>query len=102
MLQDVDVPDKLDTIYWLFQGRGHRESTLTVETAIDLEDDSILAPPPSIPHSPVQAGPDTIDTAVDSRFTDAIWQGNRLVFASTYPCGSGTRKITLGHRAQHG
>ncbi len=89
MFQDDDVPGQLDTIYYLFKG-GVRANTLDIETAFDLEDDSILAP--SIdPPQPVQAGPDTIDTAVDLRFTDAIWQGNRLVFTSTYPCGAGPR-----------
>jgi hypothetical protein len=36
-------------------------------------------------------GSDTIDSAVDSRVTDAVWQANRMVFVSTYPCGTGPR-----------
>ena len=41
------------------------------------------------PPQPDQAGSDTIDTAVDLRPTDALWQDNRFVFPSTYPCGAG-------------
>ncbi len=40
---------------------------------------------------PTQPGPDTIDSAIDLRPTDAVWQGNRLVFVSTFPCGTGPR-----------
>jgi hypothetical protein len=36
-------------------------------------------------------GSDTIDSAVDARVTDAVWQGNRMAFVSTYPCGTGPR-----------
>jgi hypothetical protein len=38
------------------------------------------------PPQPVQEGPNSIGNAVDSRPTDAIAQGNRLIFVSTYPC----------------
>ena len=38
------------------------------------------------PPEPVQEGPNSIANALDSRPTDAIWQSDRLVFVSTYPC----------------
>ena len=45
----------------------------------------------SDPPQPTQPGPDTIANAIDLRPTDAVWQGNRFVFVSTYPCGTGPR-----------
>ena len=42
------------------------------------------------PPQPAQPG-GTISEAVDLRPTDAVWQGNRLVYVSTYPCGVGPR-----------
>ena len=45
-----------------------------------------FTPPASLP-APTQPGaPATISDAVDGRPTDAVWQNNRLVFASTAAC----------------
>jgi hypothetical protein len=59
--------------------------TLNYERVADLTAANIVAPF-ATPPSPNQPGPDVVTTAIDSRPTDAIWQGNRLIFPSTYPC----------------
>ena len=64
--------------------------TGNIGVSYDLSFDDVMAPwldPPQ----PQQAGPDTINSAVDGRPTDAIWQNNRFVTVSTYPCGTGPR-----------
>ena len=61
-----------------------------IGASYDLSGDGVMAPwldPPQ----PRQPGSDTIDSAVDGRPTDAIWQGDRFVTVSTYPCGTGPR-----------
>ena len=46
-----------------------------------------IAAPFATPPDPRQPGaPATITDAVDGRPTDAVWQNDRLVFTSTYPC----------------
>ncbi len=50
-------------------------------TALGISQSFSLPPPPRQPGSPA-----TIAEAVDDRATDALWQGGRLVFVSTYPC----------------
>ncbi|HEX7473356.1 MAG TPA: hypothetical protein VF323_09755, partial [Candidatus Limnocylindrales bacterium] len=64
--------------------------TLAFESFTDLTFDNVMSAAVD-PPQPNQAGPDTIDTAVDLRMTDAIWQANRLVVVATYPCGTGPR-----------
>jgi hypothetical protein len=43
-----------------------------------------LTDPTTFPQ-PRQPGPDTIDQATDGRYTDAVWQSNKLYWVSTYP-----------------
>ena len=65
-------------------------NTIDFGVSSDLTGDEVVAPwldPPQ----PVQDGTDTIDSAVDGRPTDALWQADRLVTVSTYPCGTGPR-----------
>lgn len=63
---------------------------LAVDAAWDLTTDNLLASNQS-PPQPTQPGPDTIASAIDLRVTDAIWEGDRFAFVSTYPCGTGPR-----------
>lgn len=59
--------------------------TLAYERIDDLTGDGVIeafADPPA----PQQPGPDTVTTAIDGRPTDAIWQGDRLIFVSGIGC----------------
>jgi hypothetical protein len=89
VLFDAGTPGQLNTQYVTLIG-SVVAGTLDFESAFDLNVDNVMSPAVD-PPQPNQAGPDTIDTAVDIRITDAIWQSNRLVLVATYPCGTGPR-----------
>jgi hypothetical protein len=59
------------------------ETTDYINLTTDLSFDPLLelGPPPA----PRQPGPDTIDNATDGRYTDAVWQNNKLYWVSTFP-----------------
>jgi len=75
--------------YFSVTGLPSSSTALTVSTLPD----STIAGFGATPPAPQQPGPDTIAMALDGRPTDAIWQNNRLIFASTFGCdpGSGIR-----------
>ena len=64
--------------------------TAAIDAVWDLTTDGVVASwldPPQ----PIQPGGAIGPDIVDSRPTDALWQNDRLVFVSTYPCGTGPR-----------
>ena len=78
----------LDVAYFTTTGSVTKD-TILLQPGWNLTGDGVVtgfADPPV----PIQPG-GTISDAVDLRPTDAIWQGNRLVYVSTYPCGTGPR-----------
>ncbi len=77
-----------DVIYFTEVG-SVEAGTMAFGAFWDLTFNNVVAPALD-PPQPHQTGADTIANAVDSRFTDAVWQGNRLVLVSTYPCESAT------------
>lgn len=62
---------------------GGASTTITIKdlTALGVIDPFAAPPQPQQPGAPA-----TITGAVNARPTDAVWQGNRLLFVSTYPC----------------
>ena len=79
---DNGDPGTLDVAYFILTGSVVKNTTSIA--GWDLTADGIVsafADPPQ----PIQPG-GTITSPLDLRPTDAVWQGNRLVFVSTYPC----------------
>ena len=86
---DNGVPGELNIVLFTVIG-SVVANTFNFGAAFDLTSDGIISPSLD-PPQPIQPGANTIDFALDLRITDAIWQGNRLAFVSTYPCGAGPR-----------
>ncbi len=90
----VQVPATSATVFGVAQhvGAGNAVTAFRItglpstnNVALSRSDTGLFAfadpPAPSQPGTPA-----TIVDAVDARPTDAIWQANKLVFVSTYPC----------------
>jgi hypothetical protein len=72
--------------YTRITGNAAAGGTITLASITDLSFEGVAAPF-ALPPAPAQPGsPATIERAVDQRPTDAVWQGGRLAFVSTYPC----------------
>ena len=82
-----------DQIYFRLTGAGDCPGNFVDGTDLttDLSFAPLLVTGPTngLPPPPRQVGADTIGTTVkpafDERYTDAVWQGNKLYWVSTYP-----------------
>ncbi len=80
---DDGLPGSLSAFYLTTVGSVVK-NTLVIDAFWNLTADDVVSGFTD-PPEPTQPGGD-IAEAVDLRPTDAVWQGNRLVYVSTYPC----------------
>jgi hypothetical protein len=78
------LPD--DVIVTTFTGTTTKSVLVAVAGSWDMTQDGLVAPfaDPPAPHQP--GSPGTIVNAVDGNAQDALWQADKLTWATTYPC----------------